>query len=123
MNLDNMGGRKFLMAIVMLLVGAAIEVAGKNGLSVNMAGLMAALYTAFSASNAIITNKQLAAQSNSEPEQEAPPPPPQAPTLSLDEAKQAFGQIDQAFSRMQAEQAQQAQILNTLQKVVLNGKV
>lgn len=120
MNLDNMGGRKFLMAIVMLLVGAAIEVAGKNGLSVNMAGLMAALYTAFSASNALITNKQLAAQASSEPEEDSSPQPP---TLSLDEAKQAFGQIDQAFTKMQADQAQQAQMLNVLQKAVLSGKV
>lgn len=113
--MEAIGGRKFLMAIVMLIAGVAVELLGKNGLSVNMAGLMAALYTAFSASNALITNKQLASQAEqTEPIQSG---------LKAEDVKPAFEAIDQAFQKMQQEQTQQAQIINVLQKAVLGANI
>lgn len=109
--MEAIGGRKFLMAILMLLAGVAIEIVGKNGLSVNMAGLMAALYTAFSASNAIITNKQLSTTTEQSEQ-------PAQVGLKIEDVKPAFDAIDQAFVKMQQDQAQQAQVINTLQKAI-----
>lgn len=57
--LEQMGGRKFLMAVLCMAAGVAIELKAENGLSVNMLGLLTAIYATFSATNTIITNKQL----------------------------------------------------------------
>ncbi len=57
--LEAMGGRKFIMAIVIMIAGVVIELKSANGISVSMVGLLTALYATFSASNTLITNKQL----------------------------------------------------------------
>ena len=60
---DKIGGRKFVMAVVLIVAGAIVDVTAEGGLSVNLLGLMTAIYATFSASNAIITNKQLTTES------------------------------------------------------------
>lgn len=54
-----LGGRKFVAALICILSGTLIEIFGGSGLSVNMAGLIAAIYATFSASNTMITRKEL----------------------------------------------------------------
>lgn len=54
--LEAIGGRKFIAMIIGILAGCAIEIYGKNGLSTQMASLIAALVATFSGANALITN-------------------------------------------------------------------
>lgn len=56
---DKLGGRKFSMGIVLIVAGACVDVFSPNGLSVNLLGLMTAIYAAFSASNTLVTRKQM----------------------------------------------------------------
>jgi hypothetical protein len=111
--LEAVGGRKFLMAIFIAIAGIVIEVYGKNGLSVNMAGLLATIYATFSASNTLITNKQVPKVGEEEP----------SVGLKLDDLKPAFNGIDQAYQALQSEQVKQAQIINVLQKAVLGSNI
>jgi len=56
---DKIGGRKFSMGIVLIVAGACVDIFAPNGLSVNLLGLMTAIYAAFSASNTLVTRKQM----------------------------------------------------------------
>jgi hypothetical protein len=120
--LDVIGGRKFLMAIILIAAGIVIEIYGKNGLSTNMASMLAGIYAIFSGSNALITNKQLAVEGSLATTE--PPSlqalPPSEPALSRSEAEQIIGAIAPAFEKMQAVQMEQAEHINMLQKVVLD---
>lgn len=49
------GGRKFLLALVCIGVGTAIELETARGLSMNMAGLLAMILAAFNVSNVMAT--------------------------------------------------------------------
>jgi hypothetical protein len=72
---ESIGGRKFIMAVLCMLAGVAIELKAANGLSVNMLGLLTALYATFSATNTIITNKQLKVEAESAAELVTPVEP------------------------------------------------
>jgi hypothetical protein len=112
------GGRKFVMAILIAATGALIDFFGKNGLSANMAGLLTLIYGTFAASNAVITNKQLSTSvtsSEQPPVEQAPPP---EPAIKKEEVNAAFSAVDQAFSQLQGAQNTQAEQINTLQKAV-----
>ena len=108
MNLDSFGGRKFLMAIMLMIAGVLIEIYSKNGLSTNMAGMLAAIYATFSASNVIASNKALNVEST-----EAA-----APEVNIDEIKQGFAIVDKAHSMVQQQLAAQAEQINVLQKAL-----
>jgi hypothetical protein len=108
---DKIGGRKFIASIIVLGVAAAIEIYSKNGLSTNMAGLLAAVYATFSASNALTTVKSL----NSEQ---------QAPQVNLAAAVQPLvpimNQVGAELAAIKAQQEQQLSSLGTVQKAVVS---
>lgn len=58
-----LGGRKMFLTLIAMFIGGAVEMYSANGMSASFAGLLAALIAAFSASNTLITNKQVAAPS------------------------------------------------------------
>lgn len=137
---DNLGGRKFIMGIVVMLIGAAIEVNSANGLSTEMAALITMVYATFSASNAIVTNKQLsistsstateAGASSASPEepvnpapQETAPATPATPPAGYADTRLIIEQFAPILNRVGAElealkksQELQAQNLNAVQK-------
>ena len=70
--MESLGGRKFLMAVVIIIAGTAIELIGKSGLSATMATFLVGILSAFSAANVISTVRAPAAE-------EAIAPPIQEP--------------------------------------------
>lgn len=54
---DKLGGRKFLLTLIIIGVGALVEVFGKNGLSQNFVALLLGAAGVFGAANAAITLK------------------------------------------------------------------
>lgn len=57
MFLQKLGGRKFLMALVCVGAGVAVDILSPNGLSAELAGLMAAIVATFSAANFAVTKQ------------------------------------------------------------------
>lgn len=53
--MEFIGGRKMLLTLLVIAIGAVVEVTSRGGLSVNFAGLLVGVLTAFSAANAAIT--------------------------------------------------------------------
>jgi hypothetical protein len=113
---ETLGGRKFVMAIVIMLIGAGIEFFGKQGLSTNMAGLLTLIYGTFAASNAVITNKQLGTTVS----EAAGADPVNAAGPSEAQLKATFSAIDEAYAKMREQASMQAEQINTLQKAVGN---
>lgn len=129
---DKIGGRKFVMAIVVIIVAALIDALGKNGLSTNMIAILGTVYATFSASNAFVTSKaqQLAAPTGEEPQQVPPPPPPaqpeapvqpQGPTVQdiMPGLTNALNTVGSEIQSMKDQHVQTTQQLNTLQKAVV----
>lgn len=54
---DKIGGRKFVLTIFILIIGALIDVFGKNGLSQNMVALLVGASTVFGVANAAVSMK------------------------------------------------------------------
>jgi hypothetical protein len=117
--LEQIGGRKFLMAIVLTIAGIIIEVFGKNGLSTNMAGMLAAIYATFSAGNVISSNKALSVNQSTSDNQAAAEPIEKVSSINADEVAQGFMAVDQAYTGMQQQLAAQAEQINVLQKTIL----
>lgn len=59
MSLENMGGRKYLGFILILAVGAVVDLATAHGLSTNMLTLLISAYSAFSLGNVVTTAASL----------------------------------------------------------------
>lgn len=55
MNIDSIGGRKFLLTILILGVGTFVQL--KSGMNAEYAAFLAGILAAFSASNAYVTTK------------------------------------------------------------------
>lgn len=55
--IDAIGGRKLFAFMIGLAAGTLIEIYGKSGLSIQMAGLIATLVGTYCGANAIITSK------------------------------------------------------------------
>lgn len=53
--MEKIGGRKMAMTLLVIAVGAIVDVLAPNGLSANLAGLLAAAAAIFGASNAAIS--------------------------------------------------------------------
>lgn len=111
--MDYLGGRKFIMGILIAAAGVAVEVLGKNGLSANMAGLLIGIYAAFNTANAIITSKAVTAQ-ESEP---VAAPVPKIDTQEL-EAKLVpiVNVIAQQLQALNDNQIRQEKALQTVQE-------
>lgn len=132
---DKMGGRKFLMGIIVMLIGAAIEINSPKGLSTEMAALITMIYATFSASNAIVTNKQLSVQTSEAgpvptnvvetPIVEQQPPPASSNDVAiiqeqLNNLGPLLNQFAGELANLKNNQVLHAQSLNTVQKAVLS---
>ena len=102
---DKIGGRKFVMGIVLIVAGGAVDVLSPNGLSVNLLGLMTAIYAAFSATNAIVTNKQL------DNEGKNPPPADDAVKKLANELLPVLDHIGNGMKTLNDQQAAQGEAL------------
>lgn len=113
---DKIGGRKFVMALVLIIAGAAVDVLATNGLSMNLMGLMTAVYATFSASNAFVTNKQLDVEGKSSG---SPSPEPEGPSASeavqklASELVPVIEQLNKNMSILNTQQAAQSESLST----------
>lgn len=67
MSIESLGGRKFLLTLIALGIGTAVQILSPKGVTTEFAALLAALITSFGAANAFIT-----ARAQEEP---AEPPP------------------------------------------------
>jgi len=56
MNLEALGGRKFLLTLLTLAVGTAVQILSPHGVTTEFAALLVGLTTAFGAANALITS-------------------------------------------------------------------
>jgi len=54
---DKMGGRKFVLTMIILVAGGLVEAFGKNGLSANFVALLLGASTVFGVANAAVTLK------------------------------------------------------------------
>lgn len=61
--LQKLGGRKFLLALVVIGVGTAIEIYTERGMSVAFATLLGSIVAAFSASNFAVTREHFRSSS------------------------------------------------------------
>jgi hypothetical protein len=132
---DKMGGRKFIMGLIVMIIGLAIELKSDKGLSTEMAALMTMIYATFSASNAIVTNKELSVKTSNQevleekwpPQQpvaeEPSPQPAPAPVQDVEEVKAQLmqlgpllGQLGSELAQLKQNQSTQAQNLNSMQK-------
>jgi hypothetical protein len=118
MSLDNFGGRKFLMALILIIAGVIIEIYSKNGLSVNMAGMLAAIYATFSAGNVIASNKALGVMQSTS-DQATAETIEKVNSIPADEVAKGFMMVDKAYTGVQSQLAAQAEQINTLQKIIL----
>jgi hypothetical protein len=118
MNLDSFGGRKFLMALVLIIAGVIIEIYSKNGLSTNMAGMLAAIYATFSATNVIASNKALGVMQSTS-DQATAETIEKVNSIPADEIAKGFMMVDKAYTGVQSQLAAQAEQINTLQKIIL----
>jgi protein-S-isoprenylcysteine O-methyltransferase Ste14 len=55
--LDKIGGRKFILALILVAVGTTIEMTTDRGVSASFAGLLGVILAAFGASNVIAKKK------------------------------------------------------------------
>lgn len=55
--MEQLGGRKFVGFVILVLAGGLVDVFNPNGLSTTLAGMFAALYATFSAANTVLSTK------------------------------------------------------------------
>lgn len=65
--LDKLGGRKMALTLLVIVVGALVDVFGKNGLSANLAGLLVGATAVFGAANAAVTMQVSKASKQDQP--------------------------------------------------------
>ncbi len=115
MNVDifqKIGGRKFVVSIVAMIVGGAVDVFGPKGLSIEFMSLLVSVVGIFSGANAIVTRgtttigKLVGTTPPSAPE---PTTEPEAPALNLPpgsikliEGKDIGGQLDRIETMLEA---------------------
>lgn len=116
--LSKVGGRKFIIAGLITLAAAAAEIFGPKGLSTELAALLGTIYATFSASNALITKKQMETSAAAEPQAALPPVDP------MPELIQRLGPpldlIGKELISLKEGQAEQAKVLEVLQGSVSN---
>ena len=69
MLLDKLGGRKFVLAILTLIIGTIVQIYSQQGVNAEFVSLLVGITAAFGASNAFVTSKAINAEA-SEPASE-----------------------------------------------------
>lgn len=86
--LQKLGGRKFLLALICVILGSVIDFYTARGLTPALAGLMGAIVTAFSAANYAVSKSHF--QSKESGAADSVPVPD---TSGIDDVKQVTGQM------------------------------
>lgn len=115
MALDKLGGRKFVLALLTILVGTAVQILSPNGVNDSFVALLVGITAAFGASNAFVSSKAISAEANeSEP----------APQVDLSPIEAKLNEIDQRVSDVDARANQLADgIIKVAENVETVGKV
>lgn len=122
---DKLGGRKFVMALLVVIIAGIIDTFGKNGLTTNMIALLGTIYATFSASNAFVTSKMQHSETSqpapAEPAAPTEPPPPQGPTVQdiMPGLANALNTVGSEIQSIKDQHSQTTQHLTTLQKAVV----
>ena len=121
MNLDMIGGRKFLLTLIILGLASVIELKTDRGISQQMVALLIGVLGVFSAANAHITSKTLGLQKvevtpltegdSKEPEVSEQSIPEQVPQSSL---------VEEALHQVLINQREHSEVLNAVAKGVTN---
>ncbi len=69
--LDQLGGRKFLLSLIVIAAGIAVAVASPKGLTTEVTALLLGVLGVFSGANALVTSKM--GPEGAEPSEVAPP--------------------------------------------------
>lgn len=64
--MSNIGGRKFLLTLLMIAVGLAVEIATPRGLSPVFASFLAGILAAYHAANTVVTKRSVGSGDNEE---------------------------------------------------------
>ena len=110
--LDAIGGRKFLLTLLVLGLGTAVQVLSPKGVTTEYTALLLGVVAAFHGANAMITTKTLSASDDSAQEESVPAPPAVDLTplhAQLDAQSQA---LKEASDAVQAH----AQVIEGMQK-------
>lgn len=109
---DYLGGRKFILSLILIIVGAVIELKTDRGVSTAFAGLLVGILTAFSASNAFTTTKMGAGADDSIPQSNVPVPDPKS--------LQAIEDVQKAIKEINGQLESAGQTLVTMATAVSN---
>ena len=72
--MEKLGGRKFVLTIISLIVGTVVEVYSKNGVSATFASLLAGLVATFGVANTVLSHKAIGAKPTEAVEASEPEP-------------------------------------------------
>lgn len=108
---EKLGGRKFLLTLIVIGVGTAIELLTTRGVSTGFVSLLVGVLGVFSASNVAITNKAI----NQAPAADGTPSPSAIDT-SLIEAEIAMLKANQ--DQLQSNLGVFGQALETMRKLI-----
>ena len=72
--LEALGGRKFVLAFIVLIIGTIVQLKSPTGVTESFVALLVGITAAFGASNAYVSSKAISAES-SEGSAEPPPQP------------------------------------------------
>ncbi len=64
MVLEKLGGRKFVLAILAVAVGTAVQILSPHGVNESFVALLVGITAAFGASNAFVSSKAINAEAN-----------------------------------------------------------
>lgn len=116
--LEALGGRKFLLTIIIIAVGSAVHVLSPKGMSTELTALLIGAMTAYGASNAFVTSSAISAglgEGAPAPEQQQPVAPP--PPLDIEPWQTA---VAETINSLQASVGSHSQAIAGLQQNALN---
>lgn len=111
--LEKLGGTKFIMTVVAMGIGTAVEVLKPSGLGATFAGLLAGLVATYGVANTFITNKALGL-----PDHGAAPEPVAEPVATLNPVQTDY--IVQALNDLSGMQAKQGELILNIAETSTN---
>jgi hypothetical protein len=112
---DKVGGRKFIVAVIAISAGVAIELVKPSGLSVELAGFLLGMVGAFSIGNVV---SKTHAPKEDAAEQHIDTTWLDTQTPRLDSLEERISNIEQAGQELMNAQKQ---VANTLQQLIAAG--
>lgn len=108
--LERIGGRKFLLAIIILIVGTIVQIKSAAGVNESFVALLVGIMASFGATNAWVTTKGMAADSAPQPD-----PLPQN-EARLDELSARITELQYQLANSNQQAEQMAGALNEVAK-------